>query len=199
MAKQITQANTVLISDQLTTTSQIVAEKFGKQHKDVLRKIETLDVPDDFNQRNFALVEYTDSKGERRPSYTLTRDGFALLVMGFTGKRAMGWKIKFLEAFNLMAERAQLDNTSGRLGYEDGLRAMLRHKSPEELAAWAHGDRSRIDKVIDYLETRLLDDTMAHAVHLEASHILTIAKALRGDTPETRLIPVRAHLRKATR
>lgn len=92
----------ILISDDLTTTSLIVAEVFGKAHRDVLRRIEKLQSPGDFNARNFTRVDYVDAKGERRPAYRITRDGFALLVMGFTGAKAMEWKIRFLEAFNGM-------------------------------------------------------------------------------------------------
>jgi Rha family phage regulatory protein len=75
--------------DQPMVSSVQVAENFGKQHKDVLRAIKNLDVPEDFNRRNFAPVEYEDKKGEKRPAYLMTRDGFTLLVMGVTGPKAM--------------------------------------------------------------------------------------------------------------
>lgn len=58
------------------TSSLVVAEYFGKAHKDVLRAIKSLDCSELFNQRNFAPVEYVDKKGEKRPMYYLTRDGF---------------------------------------------------------------------------------------------------------------------------
>ncbi|WP_320008449.1 Rha family transcriptional regulator [Maridesulfovibrio sp.] len=83
-------------------SSLSIAEHFGKQHKDVLRKIEHLEIPEEFNERNFAPVDYKDAKGESRPAYNLTRDGFHILVMGFTGKAAMQWKIRYIEAFNAM-------------------------------------------------------------------------------------------------
>ncbi len=47
-----------------------------------------------------------DGKGEKRPEYRITRDGFTLLAMGFTGKAALAWKIKYIEAFNQLEERA---------------------------------------------------------------------------------------------
>ena len=95
-----------LINPNLRTTSRLVAEKFDKRHADVLRSLETLsaDAGDEFNQRNFALVEYLDAKGEARPMVEMTRDGFTLLAMGFTGKPAMEWKIRFIEAFNRMEQ-----------------------------------------------------------------------------------------------
>lgn len=83
------------------TTSILLAEKFGKRHKAVLRKIENLP-KDDFNRRNFVPVKYTDAKGEDRKMYEITRDGFSYIAMGFTGEEAHIWKVKFIEAFNKM-------------------------------------------------------------------------------------------------
>ena len=87
-----------------TTTSQKVAETFGKNHKDVLRGITILQskCPKEFTERNFAPSEYTDNTGRKLPMYLLTRDGLTLLVMGYTGKEAMKFKLAYIEAFNCM-------------------------------------------------------------------------------------------------
>ncbi|MNE23171.1 Phage regulatory protein Rha [compost metagenome] len=89
---------------QPVTTSLKVAEVFGKQHKDVLRKIAALDCSKDFNERNFALVAYQDGKEEARPAYEMTKDGFIFVVMGFTGAKAAAIKEAYINAFNWMAE-----------------------------------------------------------------------------------------------
>ena len=91
-----------IIEGQITTTSNQVAEHFGKRHADVIRAIRKLDAPKEFTERNFALSEFTDSTGRVLPAYRLTRDGFTLLAMGFTGKEAMQWKVAYLTAFNKM-------------------------------------------------------------------------------------------------
>ena len=91
-----------IIEGQITTTSNQVAEHFGKRHADVIRAIRKLDAPEEFTERNFALSEFTDSTGRVLPAYRLTRDGFTLLAMGFTGKEAMQWKVAYLNAFNQM-------------------------------------------------------------------------------------------------
>ena len=91
-----------MIDGKAVTTSRKVAEIFEKQHKDILRAIRELGTPEEFNQRNFALVEYIDQKGEKRPEYLITRDGFTLLAMGFTGKKAMEFKLAYIKAFNEM-------------------------------------------------------------------------------------------------
>ena len=84
------------------TTSLAVAQAFGKEHKDVLRAISNMECSPQFTERNFALSGYTDPTGRKLPAYRLTRDGFAFLAMGFTGKKAAAWKERFLEAFNAM-------------------------------------------------------------------------------------------------
>ena len=92
------------------TTSLIVAEQFGKNHRDVLRDIRAI-IEQVRNERNFAPVEmfvestYKDKKGESRPMYLMNHDGFALLAMGFNGEKALKFKLKFLKAFNKMREK----------------------------------------------------------------------------------------------
>lgn len=91
-----------LSGDRLIVSSLDISNHFGKQHKDVLRAVRSLDCSPEFNRRNFALVHYQDSKGEQRPSYDITRDGFVFLCMGFTGQQAAVWKERYIEAFNQM-------------------------------------------------------------------------------------------------
>ena len=89
--------------DKLFTNSKRVAHAFGKLHKDVLRKIESLDLPEDFTGRNFTLSGYLDTSGRTLKAYDMTKDGFVFLVMGFTGKKATLIKIGYINAFNEMA------------------------------------------------------------------------------------------------
>ena len=65
--------------DQPMVSSVQVAKHFGKQHKNVIRAIEQLEIPKEFNRLNFEPVEYEDKKGEKRPAYLMTRDGFLYL------------------------------------------------------------------------------------------------------------------------
>lgn len=90
-----------VVNSGVFTTSLSVANVFEKRHSDILAQIREFP-KDDFNERNFPLVKYLDQKGEARPMYNLTRDGFSLLVMGFTGEKAYRWKIEFINAFNKM-------------------------------------------------------------------------------------------------
>ena len=92
-----------IVDGKITTTSQQIAEHFGKRHADVIRAIRNLDLPTEFSQRNFAQTPAIDPQnGQTYNAYTITRDGFALLAMGFTGKEAMHWKLAYIAAFNAM-------------------------------------------------------------------------------------------------
>jgi Rha family phage regulatory protein len=77
---------------QPTTTSLAIAERFGKQHKNVLRDIENLDCSKEFTELNFEPTSRTvagPNGGKRlEPMYQITKDGFMFLAMGFTGKGA---------------------------------------------------------------------------------------------------------------
>lgn len=91
------------------TTSRAVAEQFGKQHKNVIRDIETLisqlkiePATADFAELNFIRIDQPDTQGKPRPAYLLTRDGFTLLAMGFTGAKAVQFKVAYINAFNRM-------------------------------------------------------------------------------------------------
>ncbi|MBI9110099.1 Rha family transcriptional regulator [Maridesulfovibrio ferrireducens] len=94
----------VITNGRPVVSSLTVAEHFGKQHKNVLQSIERLEVPIHFTELNFQPSEYLDKTGRKLPAYNITRDGFTLLVMGFTGKKAMQWKIRYIEAFNAMEQ-----------------------------------------------------------------------------------------------
>ncbi|EPW6682268.1 Rha family transcriptional regulator, partial [Campylobacter coli] len=96
--------NLKIVDNKIFTDSLFIAEVFGKNHKDVLKAIENLP-QDEFNALNFKAVSYKASNGKTNPCYNLTRDGFSLLVMGFTGEKAYKWKTLFIKAFNEMEKR----------------------------------------------------------------------------------------------
>ncbi|EAI1894694.1 hypothetical protein E1E52_01970 [Campylobacter coli] len=91
-------------NDQVTTTSLDIAAVFNKRHDNIIAKIETFP-KDSFTDLNFKASKYIDSTGRILPCYKITRDGFSLLVMGFTGQKAYKWKILFIKAFNEMEKR----------------------------------------------------------------------------------------------
>lgn len=82
------------------TTSLIVAQVFGKGHKNVLRDIESLSCSEDFNRLNFERITYKDARNREQTAYEMTKDGFSFLVMGYTGAKAGEFKEKFINEFN---------------------------------------------------------------------------------------------------
>ncbi|EGB3953117.1 Rha family transcriptional regulator [Campylobacter jejuni] len=93
-----------VVDNAVYTTSLSVAEVFNKNHKNIIRKINEFP-KDNFTKLNFEPSKYIDSTGRVLPCYKITRDGFSLLVMGFTGEKAYKWKIEFIKAFNEMEKR----------------------------------------------------------------------------------------------
>ena len=92
------------------TSSLVIADYFGKRHDNVIRSIQTLECSPEFTALNFEAVEYSDPKGEKRPCYTITRDGFTFLAMSFTGKRAAAFKEAYIKAFNQMEAKIYMQN-----------------------------------------------------------------------------------------
>jgi Rha family phage regulatory protein len=84
-------------------TSRQIAEDFEKEHNDTKKRIRELAKDMGEISRNyFILSEYKDTMNRTQEEYLITRDGFSLLVMGFTGTKALEWKLKYIEAFNKM-------------------------------------------------------------------------------------------------
>lgn len=94
-----------VINNKVVTSSLAVADYFGKRHKNVLRAISNLDCSTNFYEHNFAPVKYIDAKGEERPAFNITRDGFCFLAFSFTGKRAAQYKESYINAFNKLESR----------------------------------------------------------------------------------------------
>lgn len=92
-------------NNQVVTSSRNVARDFGKEHHNVVKAIEGIvknnDTPNMFYETTYI---HEQNKQEYR-QYLMNRDGFTLLVMGFTGKKAMQFKMKYIQAFNEMEKR----------------------------------------------------------------------------------------------
>ena len=86
------------------TTSLIVAKVFGKRNSDVLRDVRNLNCSNDFRERNFALMvemrQLPQGGAQKTEYYTMTKDGFSFLVMGYTGEKAGEFKERFINEFN---------------------------------------------------------------------------------------------------
>lgn len=137
----------------MVTSTRKVSNDFNKDHSEVLKKIHgyerqgvhTDGILDQFEPsvntlRYFIPNEYIDSKGESRREYLLTRDGFALLVMGFTGAEALNWKIKYIDAFNYMEDKIK------RLSLEE-------NKEYKKVLLCAYGNVYPLNQAVDVINT----------------------------------------------
>ncbi|WP_270381623.1 Rha family transcriptional regulator [Megamonas funiformis] len=93
-------------NNRVVVSSKQVAKRFGKLHKDVLESIRQILVAEN-SATNFYEETTFDYRGRKFPIYLMDKDGFSLLVMGFTGKEALEWKIKYIKAFNAMEQEIQ--------------------------------------------------------------------------------------------
>ena len=128
----------IMNNNQAVTTSLILADTFEKEHKNVIRAIETKigELKIEQSSKMFSKGEYTNSQNKRQPMYYLNRDGFTFIAMGFTGKKADEFKLKYIEAFNKMEQivRQELPQT------------------PEEKLALTMQVTLRLDKRVGNLE-----------------------------------------------
>lgn len=116
---------------QILCDSLQVAETFNKRHSDILRAIENMNCSENFSQRNFALTSYKDVQGKSRPEYLMTKDGFTMLAMGFTGKKAMKFKEAYIERFNQMEQFIQSLQTA-KLEFPEFTNAIMdAHEEPK--------------------------------------------------------------------
>ena len=99
----------VIKDNKVVVCSRDVARVFEREHRDVLKAIRNLGCSDEFRLRNFAQSTYTNEQNHEQPEYLLTRDGFVLLAMGFTGEKAMRFKEAYIAAFNAMEEELRLN------------------------------------------------------------------------------------------
>lgn len=94
---------------QAVTDSVKVAEVFGKLHKNVIRDIQEKILPNvstDFGQLNFEPSTYVNEQNKVQPMYRMTRDGFTMVAMGYTGAKAMQFKEAYINAFNVYEAEA---------------------------------------------------------------------------------------------
>ena len=109
---------------EMLVSSREIAENFDKKHAEILYAIEgrvskgvvknhgLINKGIKHFDRMFIKIPYVDVMGRTQHEYLINRDGFSLLVMGFTGERALEWKIKYIEAFNEMESIFRNKNNS---------------------------------------------------------------------------------------
>ena len=103
----MTEELVIMRDRQAVTTSLQVAQNFEKNHADVMRSIRNLTQQNCRVKNMFVEDVYVNKRGQEQPMFYINRDGFSLLVMGFTGDKALQFKLKYIDAFNQMEKQLQ--------------------------------------------------------------------------------------------
>ena len=119
-------------SNQPLTNSKLVAEVFGKEHKHVREAIKKLltTAENSTVRQMFSESTYLNEQNKEQPMFIMNQDGFTLLAMGFNGKKAMEFKLKYIEAFNAMKRQIEQNKPSVPQNYLEALKSLV--KSEEE-------------------------------------------------------------------
>lgn len=150
--------------DQVVTNSRIIADIFGKSHKNVLRAIRQLPCSEVFSRRNFEPTDFIDKNGDIQPQYLITRNGCVFLIMGFTGAKAGAFKEAFINAFDWMETMIRKRDELNRRINDHTLRAM---DSANEGSFHGRGlAKRRVDKRTLALEEFQLRREAQHSLSL---------------------------------
>ena len=151
-------------------SSRDIAEHFDKRHDHVMRDIEELlrGLPKIGDTPMFIKSTYVHPQnGQSYPMYYMTRDGFSLLVMGFTGKSALEWKLKYIEAFNKMEEALRAKQLAIPQDYPSALRA-LADEAEKRLALEAENEAQR-QMIADFEPIKRYVDTILESTSTMAT------------------------------
>ena len=113
------------------TNSLLVAEKFGKEHKRVMQDIREMGCSALFREHNFVLSSYLSRQNKEMPMYVMTKDGFTLLVMSYTGEKAMKFKEDYIAAVNAMEKAIKEDYTRALSSMDQRIKALEEKYSSE--------------------------------------------------------------------
>lgn len=121
---------------QVVVSSRDIAEHFEKQHKNVIQGIENLKAENSALTSMFYETSYTAGTGKAYKEYLMTKDGFSLLVMGFTGAKALDWKLKYIAAFNAMEAALKKKTLPADTAKSERLAIMKQNAKVREAKLW---------------------------------------------------------------
>lgn len=162
--------NDIILSTQNgepVASSREVAKRFGKEHKHVLAAIRQILVAENSATKFFHETAF-EYRGQRFPEYLMNRDGFALLAMGFTGKEAVTWKLKYIEAFNQMEKQLAAQHKDQQAVQDENIQRAI----DQVIAA-----RKRLDEQTAFLDKRREACDKSKALYLRVKALCSQTKA----------------------
>ena len=142
-------------SNQPLTNSKLVAEVFGKEHKHVREAIKKLITTAENStvHQMFSESTYLNEQNKEQPMFIMNQDGFTLLAMGFNGKKAMEFKLKYIEAFNDMKRQIEQSKPSVPQNYLEALKYLV--KAEEEKQQLAFENKKQQEQIITISKTNM--------------------------------------------
>ena len=182
--------NDIILSTQNgepVASSRQIAESFEKNHRDVLRAVDSLKE----DVRNFAQMFFEtdtpDSYGRPQRTYLMTRDGFTLLAMGFTGKEAVQWKLKYIEAFNQMEKQLAAQHKEQQAVQDANIQNAIdrvieaRKKLDENTAFLDECRKNREDSKAKYMQVKALCGEFKAIYGQHCDTVRTMENVVRGS------------------
>lgn len=197
--------NDIILSTQNgepVASSREVAKRFGKNHRDVLRAIEDIlegvrkiaQTPKDITAQNCAVTqmffksEYTHPQNHQKyPMYLMNRDGFSLLAMGFTGKEAVQWKLKYISAFNAMEKQLAAQHKGQQAVQDANIQGAIdrvieaRKKLDENTAFLDECRKNRKDSKAKYMQVKALCGEFKAIYGQHCDTVRTMENVVRGS------------------
>lgn len=167
-------------------SSRDVAKRFGKEHKHVLAAIRQILVAENSATKFFheGTFEY---RGQKFPEYLMNRDGFSLLAMGFTGKEAVQWKLKYIEAFNAMEKQLAQQHRNQREVQDANIQNAIdrvieaRKKLDENTAFLDECRKNREDSKAKYMQVKALCGEFKAIYGQNCDTVRTMENVVRGS------------------
>ena len=184
--------NDIMLSTQNgepVASSRDVAKRFGKEHRNVMRDIENLMSEGVLKIEQtplFYKTEYTHPQNHQKyPMYLMNRDGFSLLAMGFTGKEAVQWKLKYIEAFNQMEQQLAAQHKEQRAVQDANIQNAIdqviaaRKELDKQTAFLAECRKGREDSKAQYMQVKALCGQVKAIYSKDCNTVRTMEEVVR--------------------
>ena len=167
-------------------SSRDIAKRFGKEHKHVLDAVKKLVAENSaaksmFHQSNF------ENRGRQYPMYLMNRDGFSLLAMGFTGKEAVQWKLKYIEAFNQMEKQLAAQHKEQQAAQDANIQSAIdrvieaRKELDKSTAFLDECRKGREESKAQYMQIKALCGQMKAVYSKDCNTVRTMEEVVRNS------------------
>lgn len=181
--------NDIILSTQNgepVASSRDVAKRFGKEHKNVMQAVANLVAENSAAKSMFHPATF-ENRGKKYPMYLMNRDGFSLLAMGFTGKEAVQWKLKYIEAFNQMEKQLAAQHKEQQAVQDANIQSAIdrvieaRKKLDENTAFLDECRKNREDSKAKYMQVKALCGEFKAIYGQHCDTVRTMENVVRGS------------------